>query len=101
MAKAGLLFGLKVLMILICAGWISVWILKPTRLWTRKWKEAEDSARPTVFGYYGTWISSTIKYIYLVLLSAQNLHFHIVIYSVQPTEGLLLIISNDSNSHPK
>ncbi|KAK9278533.1 hypothetical protein L1049_028102 [Liquidambar formosana] len=44
---------LKVLMILICAGWVSLWLLKPTELWTRKWKGAEDSAKTTVFGYYG------------------------------------------------
>ncbi|KAF3437517.1 hypothetical protein FNV43_RR20271 [Rhamnella rubrinervis] len=44
---------LKVLMILISAGWVSLWILKPTQLWTRKWKEAEDRSKTTVFGYYG------------------------------------------------
>ncbi|RVW52928.1 Ferric reduction oxidase 8, mitochondrial [Vitis vinifera] len=52
MAKATLLI-LKLLMILICAGWITLWILKPTQLWTKKWHTAEDSARTTVFGYYG------------------------------------------------
>ncbi|KAF7838283.1 ferric reduction oxidase 8, mitochondrial [Senna tora] len=44
---------LKLLMILICAGWASLWLLKPTQLWTRKWKDAEESANNTVFGYYG------------------------------------------------
>ncbi|KAJ6765302.1 putative proteinDPH OXIDASE [Salix koriyanagi] len=53
MAKAILLALLKVLMIVIFAGWIALWILKPTTLWTRKWKGAEDSARHTVFDYYG------------------------------------------------
>lgn len=53
MAKASLLALLKVLMIIIFAGWIALWLLKPTNLWTRKWKGAEDSARHTVFGYYG------------------------------------------------
>ncbi|XP_015577794.1 ferric reduction oxidase 8, mitochondrial [Ricinus communis] len=53
MAKAVPLAILKVLMILLFAGWVAIWILKPTNLWTRKWKEAEDSARSTVFGYYG------------------------------------------------
>eukprot|EP00258_Populus_trichocarpa_P021748 XP_024437767.1 ferric reduction oxidase 8, mitochondrial isoform X1 [Populus trichocarpa] len=53
MAKAILLALLKVLMIIIFAGWIALWLLKPTNLWTRKWKGAEDSARHTVFGYYG------------------------------------------------
>lgn len=44
---------LKVVMFLICITWISVWILKPTNLWTRKWKEVEDTVRNTVLGYYG------------------------------------------------
>lgn len=52
MAKATLLI-LKLLMILICAAWFTLWILKPTELWTKKWHTAEDSARTTVFGYYG------------------------------------------------
>jgi len=56
MAKAILLALLKVLMIIIFAGWIALWLLKPTNLWTRKWKGAEDSARHTVFGYYGMYL---------------------------------------------
>lgn len=54
MARATLLAVLKVLMALIFAAWVSLWILKPTQQWTRKWKAAEDRARTTVFGYYGT-----------------------------------------------
>ncbi|XVF49310.1 hypothetical protein PTKIN_Ptkin04bG0001100 [Pterospermum kingtungense] len=53
MGKTSILLVLKVLMILICSGWISLWLLKPTNLWTRSWKGAEESARNTVFGYYG------------------------------------------------
>ncbi|KAF4350347.1 hypothetical protein F8388_010903 [Cannabis sativa] len=53
MAETALLTVLKVLMIVICAGWVSLWILKPTQMWTKNWKEAEDRLRPTVFGYYG------------------------------------------------
>ncbi|KAM1129033.1 hypothetical protein ACFX2J_038761 [Malus domestica] len=53
MAKSTLLFVLKALMALIFAAWISLWLLKPTQLWTKKWKGAEDAARNTVFGYYG------------------------------------------------
>ncbi|KAG5230209.1 ferric reductase transmembrane component family protein [Salix suchowensis] len=53
MAKAIQLVVLKVLMIIIFGGWTAVWILKPTDLWTRKWKGAEDSSRHTQFGYYG------------------------------------------------
>lgn len=53
MAETAILIVLKVLIILTCAGWVALWILKPTQMWTRKWKEAEDKLRPTVFGYYG------------------------------------------------
>ncbi|KAA8542227.1 hypothetical protein F0562_023379 [Nyssa sinensis] len=53
MASTSLLVLLKIVMILICAGWVSLWILKPTELWTRKWKGAEQSAMNTVFRYNG------------------------------------------------
>lgn len=53
-ARALLLTAIEVLMILLCAAWVSLWLLKPTDLWTRKWRLAENSARATVFGYYGT-----------------------------------------------
>ncbi|XP_040987338.1 ferric reduction oxidase 8, mitochondrial [Juglans microcarpa x Juglans regia] len=53
MAKAILLAITKVSMILLFSGWISLWLLKPTQLWTRKWKGAEETARSTVLGYYG------------------------------------------------
>ncbi|XP_057726276.1 ferric reduction oxidase 8, mitochondrial [Arachis stenosperma] len=53
MASSTLLAILKLLMILICAGWVALWILKPTQIWTRKWKVAEESANNTIFGYYG------------------------------------------------
>lgn len=52
MAKTSILV-LKVAMILVSMGWVSVWLLKPTQLWTRKWKVAEKSASTTVFGYNG------------------------------------------------
>ncbi|KAF8005908.1 hypothetical protein BT93_K0252 [Corymbia citriodora subsp. variegata] len=53
MARATVLALLKALMILVFAGWVALWILKPTEMWTRKWKGAEDSTHGTVFGYYG------------------------------------------------
>ncbi|KAK7330537.1 hypothetical protein VNO77_24732 [Canavalia gladiata] len=53
MASTALLAILKLLIIVICVGWISLWLLKPTQIWTRKWKHAEDSANDTIFGYYG------------------------------------------------
>ncbi|KAG5153784.1 hypothetical protein JHK82_011753 [Glycine max] len=34
-------------------SWVSLWLLKPTQIWTTKWKHAEDSANDTIFGYYG------------------------------------------------
>lgn len=53
MASPPLLAILKILMILIFSGWVSVWLLKPTETWTQKWKGAEESATTTVFGYNG------------------------------------------------
>ncbi|XP_020211431.1 ferric reduction oxidase 8, mitochondrial [Cajanus cajan] len=44
---------LKLLIIFLFAGWVSLWLLKPTQIWTRKWKHAEDVANDTIFGYYG------------------------------------------------
>lgn len=52
MAKASL-FALRVLMILILFGWICLWILKPTEIWTRKWKSAEEKATKTLLSYNG------------------------------------------------
>uniref|UniRef100_A0A5B7C9M7 FAD-binding FR-type domain-containing protein n=1 Tax=Davidia involucrata TaxID=16924 RepID=A0A5B7C9M7_DAVIN len=53
MARTSLLVFLKIVMILICAGWVSLWLLKPTELWTRKWKTAEQSTMTTAFRYNG------------------------------------------------
>lgn len=44
---------LKLLMILISLGWVSLWLLKPTQFWTRKWRGAEEIAATTVFDYNG------------------------------------------------
>lgn len=44
---------LKLLIIFLFAGWVALWLLKPTQIWTRKWKQIEDSANNTIFGYYG------------------------------------------------
>ena len=56
MAETALLIALKLLMVLICAGWVSLWLLRPTQIWSKKWKDAEERLRPTVLGYYGTII---------------------------------------------
>ncbi|XP_057479906.1 ferric reduction oxidase 8, mitochondrial [Actinidia eriantha] len=53
MANPSLLVFLKLVMVLLCAVWVSLWVLKPTQVWTRKWKQAEESAASTVFGYNG------------------------------------------------
>uniref|UniRef100_A0A7N0VER0 FAD-binding FR-type domain-containing protein n=1 Tax=Kalanchoe fedtschenkoi TaxID=63787 RepID=A0A7N0VER0_KALFE len=53
MARAIHLSVLKVLMVLICVTGIALWLVKPTKLWTRIWHGAEDRARTTVFRYYG------------------------------------------------
>nr|GMD31404.1 ferric reduction oxidase 8, mitochondrial isoform X2 [Ipomoea batatas] len=52
MAKASL-FILKLLLILVSTAWVSLWILKPTEVWTRTWKAAEEKASASVFGYNG------------------------------------------------
>ncbi|KAJ4712409.1 Ferric reduction oxidase [Melia azedarach] len=75
MGKTILLAVLKLLMILIVAGWISIWILKPTNLWTRKWRGAEDSARPTLFGYYGlNFAVNTFPVLALAIIGFVFLH---------------------------
>lgn len=48
-----LLTILRLSMAAIFAAWACVWILKPTRLWTRSWHDAEDAARTTLLGDTG------------------------------------------------
>ncbi|XP_076916324.1 ferric reduction oxidase 8, mitochondrial-like [Bidens hawaiensis] len=52
MAKSFLLL-LKFLMIILAVVWAFLWIMKPTQIWTRKWKEAEEAARTTILGSNG------------------------------------------------
>lgn len=40
-------------MILIFTCWVSLWVLKQTEFWTRKWKKAEQKAAASAFGYNG------------------------------------------------
>lgn len=47
---------LKLLLVSIFAGWVSIWVLKPTEFWTEKWKGAEEKASASVFGYNGKCI---------------------------------------------
>ncbi|KAK1373855.1 hypothetical protein POM88_030048 [Heracleum sosnowskyi] len=51
MAKASILI-LKVALIIISMGWISVWLLKSAQIWTRKWKLAKKRITDS-FGYNG------------------------------------------------
>lgn len=68
-SRAFLLIAIKVLMILLCAGWVSLWLLKPTDLWTRKWRLAENTARASAFGYYGlNFVVYTFPVIGLVII---------------------------------
>ncbi|KAL6559368.1 hypothetical protein OROGR_004485 [Orobanche gracilis] len=48
---AKILLILKLLLILIFAGWVSLWVLRPTEIWTKKWKQAEEIASSSVFDY--------------------------------------------------
>ncbi|XP_062116160.1 ferric reduction oxidase 8, mitochondrial [Humulus lupulus] len=78
MAETALLTVLKILMTLICACWVSLWILKPTQMWTRRWKEAEDRFRPTVFGYYGlNFVVFTFPVIALAIVGSFYLNFQL------------------------
>lgn len=54
-------FVLRVVIVLIFAVWISLWLLKPTELWTRKWKSAEERATKTLFfSYNGKNLDTTV-----------------------------------------
>lgn len=55
MAKSFLIV-LKFLMVLLAVVWVSIWVMKPTQIWTRKWKKAEDAAKTTVFGSNGNFL---------------------------------------------
>lgn len=67
---------LKFLMVLLALGWVSVWVLKPTQIWTRKWKEAEDAARTTVFGSNGLdFVVLSFPIIGSVMIGFVYLHF--------------------------
>ncbi|KVH98909.1 FAD-binding 8 [Cynara cardunculus var. scolymus] len=75
MAKPFLLV-LKLLMVLLALGWVSIWVLKPTQLWTRKWKAAEDAARTTVFGSSGLdFVVYSFPIIVSVMIGFVYLHF--------------------------
>lgn len=75
MAKAFLVV-LKLLMVLLALGWVSIWVLKPTQIWTRTWKEAEDAARTSVFGSNGLdFIVLSLPIIVSVMIGFVYMHF--------------------------
>ncbi|XP_071696322.1 ferric reduction oxidase 8, mitochondrial [Rutidosis leptorrhynchoides] len=75
MAKHFLLV-LKFLMVLLAIVWASIWVMKPTQIWTRKWKEAEDAAKTTVFGSNGLdFAVLTFPIIAFVMMGYVYLHF--------------------------
>ncbi|KAJ0829266.1 putative ferric-chelate reductase (NADH) [Helianthus annuus] len=75
MAKSVLLF-LKVIIILLFLVWVSIWVMKPTQIWTRKWKEAEDAARTTVFGSNGLdFVVYSFPIIVSIMIGFVYLHF--------------------------
>ncbi|KAL8244044.1 hypothetical protein R6Q59_010302 [Mikania micrantha] len=76
MAKSFLLLLLKFLMILLAIVWASIWVMKPTQIWTRKWKEAEEAARTTVFGSSGLdFVVYSFPIILCVMIGFVYLHF--------------------------
>ncbi|KAJ8752032.1 hypothetical protein K2173_001058 [Erythroxylum novogranatense] len=76
MDKTILLFLLKILMTIIFSGWIVLWFLKPTNMWTRKWKETEASVIFTFFGYYGlNFVVYSFPVIAITIIGLVYLHF--------------------------
>nr|GEW57556.1 ferric reduction oxidase 8, mitochondrial isoform X1 [Tanacetum cinerariifolium] len=50
--------------------------MKPTQIWTRKWKEAEEAARTTVFGSNGLdFAVYTFPILGSVMIGSLYLHF--------------------------
>ncbi|KAL4566620.1 hypothetical protein LXL04_030740 [Taraxacum kok-saghyz] len=75
MAKPFLLI-LKILMILLAVGWVSIWVLKPTQIWTRKWKVAEDATKTTVLGSNGLdFVVLSLPIILSVMIGFVYMHF--------------------------
>ncbi|KAM7274345.1 hypothetical protein ACFE04_029009 [Oxalis oulophora] len=72
---AKLTFLLQLVIILISVAWITIWVLKPTTFWNKTWKQAEDSANSTVFGYYSLdFAVLTLPVIFLAVIGLVYLH---------------------------
>ncbi|KAF9590246.1 hypothetical protein IFM89_032024 [Coptis chinensis] len=86
---------LKVLMILISAGWVCLWFLKPTEVWTKAWRKAEDGARTTVLGYQGLdFLVYTFPVIAVVVTGFISMHLHT---KEQRSRQMRMSITNLSN----
>ncbi|RZC92468.1 hypothetical protein C5167_041811 [Papaver somniferum] len=81
LSRTNLQIALKLLLILISAVWVSLWLLKPTKLWTKSWHKAEDNARETVFGYYGL---NFVVYSLPVISMAITGYLYLYLYAKKP-----------------
>lgn len=53
MRKAVTCLVLKALLLVIFSGWVSIWILRPTKFWTKLWLRLEKKTSTPAFGYTG------------------------------------------------
>ncbi|KAL4193394.1 hypothetical protein AMTRI_Chr06g176670 [Amborella trichopoda] len=53
MSSASLQIILKVLMLIISVSWACLWLLRPTELWKRSWREAEQRTTNSLYGISG------------------------------------------------
>nr|XP_043605973.1 ferric reduction oxidase 8, mitochondrial [Erigeron canadensis] len=75
MAKPFLL-ALKFFMVLPAVVWVFIWVMKPTQIWTAKWKEAEDAAKTSIFGSNGLdFAVLTFPIIVSIMIGYVYLHF--------------------------
>ncbi|XP_022893016.1 ferric reduction oxidase 8, mitochondrial isoform X2 [Olea europaea var. sylvestris] len=85
----------KLLLILISASWISLWLLKPTELWTRKWKGAEEKATATIFGYNGLdFAVYTFPIVALAIIGFIYLELKPKEPNMRPGRSLITALSN-------
>ncbi|CAO2826413.1 unnamed protein product [Amaranthus hypochondriacus] len=76
MAKTMLLTILKTLLMLIFSVWIILWLLKPTNVWTKSWKQVEDDLQTTIIKYNGVdFVVYTYPIILLAIIGLLYLYF--------------------------
>lgn len=77
MRKAITCLVLKALLLVIFSGWVSIWILRPTKFWTKLWLRLEKKTSTPAFGYTGPDIFLySFPLILLAALGAIYLHVH-------------------------